>query len=68
MSNAQWNPGWERGIRIGDAKTGWVTAFVPDGELDRGSGVEFLAADDQGNVYAGEVGRQRLIKYVRVRL
>ena len=67
MSNAHWNPGWERGIRIGDAKTGWVTAFIPDGDIDQGSGVEFLAADDQGNVYAGEVGRQRLIKYVRVR-
>ena len=67
MSDARWNPGWERGIRIGDARTGWVTAFIPDGEIDVGSGVEFLAADAQGNVYAGEVGRQRLVKYVRVR-
>ena len=67
MSNAQWNPGWERGIRIGDTKTGWVTSFIPDPELDDGSGVEFLAVDAEGNVYAGEVGRQRLVKYVRVR-
>ena len=67
MSNAQWNPGWERGIRIGDAKTGWVTSFIPDPEMDAGSGVEFLAVDGQGNIYAGEVGRQRLVKYVRVR-
>jgi DNA-binding beta-propeller fold protein YncE len=67
MSDARWNPGWERGIRIGDGRTGWVTAFIPDGEIDVGSGVEFLAADAQGNIYAGEVGRQRLVKYVRVR-
>ncbi len=67
MSDARWNPGWERGIRIGDARTGWVTSFIPDGEIDAGSGVEFLAADAQGNIYAGEVGRQRLVKYVRIR-
>jgi hypothetical protein len=67
MSNDFWNPGWERGIRIGDARTGWITAFIPDPEVDAGSGVEFLAADSAGNIYAGEVGRQRLIKYVRIR-
>ncbi len=22
------NPGWEMGIRIGDAKTGWINAFI----------------------------------------
>ncbi len=67
MSGAQWNPGWERGIRIGDAKTGWITAFIPDYEVPTGSGIEFLAADSEGNIYAGQVGRQRFEKYVRVR-
>ncbi len=67
MSNDQWNPGWERGIRIGDVKTGWVTAFIPDSEAPDGTGVEFLGVDFQGNIYAGEVGRQRLVKYVRFR-
>ena len=67
MSGEQWNPGWERGIRIGDVKTGWVTAFIPDSEAPTGTGVEFLGVDFQGNIYAGEVGRQRLVKYVRVR-
>ena len=67
MSGAQWNPGWERGIRIGDAKTGWVTAFIPDYEVPTGSGIEFLATDSEGNIYAGQVGRQRFEKYVRVR-
>jgi len=67
MSDKQWNPGWERGIRIGDVKTGWVTAFIPDSELPNGTGVEFLGVDFQGNIYAGEVGRERLVKYVRFR-
>jgi hypothetical protein len=67
MSDAGWNPGWERGIRIGDAESGWVTAFIPDSEAPTGTGVEFLGVDFQGNIYAGEVGRQRLVKYVRAR-
>ncbi len=67
MSGERWNPGWERGIRIGDVQTGWVTAFIPDSEAPTGTGVEFLGVDFRGNIYAGEVGRQRLVKYVRVR-
>ena len=67
MSNDQWNPGWERGIRMGDIETGWITAFIPDSEAPTGTGVEFLGVDFQGNIYAGEVGRQRLVKYVRFR-
>jgi sugar lactone lactonase YvrE len=67
MSGAQWNRGWQRGIRIGDASTGWITEFIPDYELPTGSGIEFLASDDEGNIFAGQVGRQRFEKYVRVR-
>jgi hypothetical protein len=67
MSDARRNPGWERGIRIGDAESGWVTAFIPDSETPTGTGVEFLGVDFQGNIYAGEVERQRLVKYVRAR-
>jgi sugar lactone lactonase YvrE len=67
MSNAQWNQGWERGIRVGDAKTGWVTAFIPDHDSEVSSSIEFLSADATGTIFAGDVGRQRLIKYVRVR-
>lgn len=67
MSGAQWNRGWQRGIRIGDAASGWITEFIPDHEVPSGSGIEFLATDRQGNVYAGQVGRQRFEKYVRVR-
>ncbi len=67
MSGDQWNPGWQRGIRIGDAKTSWITDFIPDYEMPSGSGIEFLATDNEGNIYAGQVGRQRFEKYLRVR-
>jgi sugar lactone lactonase YvrE len=67
MSGEQWNRGWERGIRIGDANTGYVTEFIPDYEIPSGSGIEFLASDGDGSIYAGQVGRQRFEKYERVR-
>lgn len=64
------NPGWEMGLRIGDAKMGWVRYFVRfpwgDPRSTRGSGAEFVAADDEGNLYAGEPFRRLLQKYVRV--
>ena len=65
------NPGWEMGIRIGDAQTGWVDAFVRypwgDPRKTRGSGAEFVAADRDGNLYAGEPFIRELRKYVKVR-
>ena len=61
MSDAHWNPGWERGIRIGDIKTGWVKAFIPDEEATRGAGTEFLGVDDKGTIYSGASGRPGLV-------
>jgi sugar lactone lactonase YvrE len=66
------NPGWEKGIRIGDVKTGWVETFILDtGDnppiTAGGSGAEAVAVDRQGNIFAGEPRPQRLIKYVKVR-
>ena len=63
------NLGWEKGIRIGDLKTeqAWVTHFIPHSEIDIGAGVEFLGVDFDGNIYAGEVSRQRLVRYVPFR-
>ena len=64
------NPGWEMGIRIGDAHKGWVRYFVRfpwgDPRETRGSGAEFVAVDGEGNLYAGEPFRRVLQKYVRV--
>ncbi len=68
-SNATRNPGWKRGIYIGSAKTGWVTAFIPDPEPDQDrsgtSGAEGVAVDQDGNIYGAEVGPRTLRKYLR---
>lgn len=65
------NPGWEMGIRIGDAESGWVTAFIPfmwgDPREVPGNGAEFVAVDRFGNIYGGEPRPRQLRKYVRVR-
>jgi len=65
------NPGWEMGIRIGDAETGWVHAFVlypwGDPNVIAGNGAEFVTVDSAGNLYAGEPKPRNLQKYVRVR-
>ena len=65
------NPGWEEGIRIGDAKTGWVHWFIQfawgDPRTTVGNGAEFVAVDREGNIYGGEPAPKRLQKYVRVR-
>ena len=61
MSDAHWNPGWERGIRVADIKTGWVKAFIPDEEVTKGAGTEFLGVDLQGNIYSGASGRPGLV-------
>jgi len=65
------NPGWEMGIRIGDAHMGWVHYFIllPDGDPrnTKTNGAEFVAVDKYGNLYGGEPGPRKLKKYVRVR-
>ena len=68
-SNAGRNPGWKRGIRIGSAVDGFVTAFIPDPEPDQDnsatSAAEGIAVDHMGNVYGAEVGPRMLRKYVK---
>ncbi len=69
-SNARNNPGFDRGIYIGSAVDGTVHAYIPDPDLDRQdelriSGASGITADREGNVYAADVGPQRIRKYVR---
>jgi streptogramin lyase len=63
------HPGWKRGIRVGSAKDGTVTAFIPDTfatpEDASTSGSEGVAADGQGSIYGAEVGQKDLKKYVK---
>ena len=56
-----YNPGCQRGFRIGSVKDGKVTAFIPDPD-DPTGGSEGVAVDHDGNVYgaariAAEAGR-----------
>ncbi len=68
-SNNTSNPGWKRGIRIGSAKDGTITAFIPDPEPNPDksftSGAEGVAVDAMGNIYGAEVGPKMLRKYTR---
>jgi DNA-binding beta-propeller fold protein YncE len=65
------NPGFEQGIRIGDALNGWVRYFILDQggrpASRTGSGPEFGAVDKFGNIFAGEPRPRVLRKYVKVR-
>jgi sugar lactone lactonase YvrE len=59
--------GWKRGIRIGSARDGTVTALIPD-PVDKSnttSAAEGVAADAAGNIYGAEVGPKRMMKYTR---
>jgi sugar lactone lactonase YvrE len=61
-----YNPGCKRGIRIGSAKTGKVTAFIPDPDpKGASSAAEGVAVDHDGNVYGAEVGPKDLKKYMK---
>jgi DNA-binding beta-propeller fold protein YncE len=65
----QRNAGWERGIRIGDARTGWVFHFIPETwnspnqTVMSFSGPEGVAIDREGNVYGAEVSQRRVVKH-----
>jgi sugar lactone lactonase YvrE len=61
MSNEHWNPGWERGIRVADLKTGFVKAFIADEEATTGAGTEFLGVDVRGRIFSGASGRPGLV-------
>ncbi len=60
-------PAIKKGIRIGSAKTGAVTAFVEDLEplAVEHAGAEGVGVDADGNIYGGVVRRQMLERHVR---
>jgi streptogramin lyase len=69
QSNAAQNPGFKRGLTIGSARDGKVTAFVPFSEPDpdknTNAGMEGITTDSKGNVFVGETTTQTLKKYMK---
>jgi len=61
------NPGWKRGIRVGSAKDGTVTAFIPDPSPGVGatSAAEGVTVDSQGAIYGAEVREKDVKKYLK---
>lgn len=61
------HPGWKRGIRVGSARDGVVTAFIPDPETDSEhkstSGGEGIAADAHGTIYLAQVDPRDIAKF-----
>jgi DNA-binding beta-propeller fold protein YncE len=58
------NPGWLRGIRVGDASSGKVLYRIPDPlEMKGTSAAEGVAVDAAGNVFGGEVGPRQLSRH-----
>ncbi len=63
-----YNPAFRRGLRVGSARTGEVTAFVPDPDIghphgDFTSAAEGVWADHDGVIYGAEVGARTVIRY-----
>jgi hypothetical protein len=58
---------WKRGIRIGSARDGSLTAFIPDPAANppSTSAAEGVAVDAKGVIYGAEVGPRALKRYVK---
>jgi hypothetical protein len=67
LLSPQTNAGWIRGIRIGNARDGAVSAFIPDAtpEANPITAAEGVAVDAQGNIYGAVVPTPGLLRYVR---
>jgi hypothetical protein len=59
-------PGWKKGIRVGNVQDGSVKYFIEDIEstTDEHSGAEGVGVDRDGNVYGSVVRRMMLEKHV----
>jgi len=60
------NPGWKKGIRIGNARDGSVRYFIEDIEstTEEHSGAEGVGVDADGNVYGAVVRRRMLERHI----
>ena len=70
-SNASTNPGVQRGIYVGSARTGELDYFIPDPDLERADQTRISGASgitsshDDSVVYAADVAPWQLRQYVR---
>jgi hypothetical protein len=64
VSDEKSNPGYRRGIYIGSAKDGRVTAFIPD-TVEPNKQQKNIAVDSSGNVYGGYATGRMIRKYVK---
>ena len=63
QSDEKRNPGFKQGIRVGSAKDGKVTAFIPE-TVDLGA-LEGVGVDDAGNIYGGYTNRMDLRRWTK---
>lgn len=61
------NPGWRKGIRIGNLRDGKVTIFIPPHATKTPDGAmgEGIAVDAAGNIFTAEASVRGVTKYVR---
>jgi NHL repeat len=64
QSNSTNNPGFKQGIRIGSAKDGNVTAFIPEPSAETGV-PEGVGVDDAGNIYGGWTAKMTVRRFVK---
>jgi NHL repeat len=61
------HPGWKRGVRVGSAKDGTVSAFMPDpnpeSENQITTGGEGIGADGHGTIYLAQVDPKDIAKF-----
>jgi sugar lactone lactonase YvrE len=63
QSSDKLNPGFGQGVRIGNAKTGELTNYIPETK-DMGS-MEAVGADGAGHVWAGYTGAMNLKRFAK---
>jgi DNA-binding beta-propeller fold protein YncE len=64
-----YNPQFQRGMRVGNARTGDVVYFIPDPDMGHAdpdtSAAEGAWVDPNGVIYGAEVGPKSVIRYVK---